>query len=941
MPVTSPNRTRQSPKPKELQFQKMVADISSELLRTPLEQLDRTTNYALMRVGTFFDADRSYVFQFSDCLDTFANTHEWCAEGVLPYLSPNIELPIGRFPWLIPKVLRRETVQIRDPGALPEDAAQERDTFIARGTRSLLILPLASDTRSYGFFGLDSVRAPCSWSRRRIEMLVVVGQVIVSALIKKNLDTALLQQARLQGITSEIATSFVNLKVEDADREIDEALTQIGSFFDADRAYVFRFGADRLTLENTNEWCSEGVEPRISSQRQIAIEDYPGWIIDPITAGEVVHRPDLSQSATAATRDPLPFDGGIRSLLIIPLLWDEGLFGFFGLETMRRHLSWTEKQIGVLQLFSKIIAGTFAQKQAETDQRLAAVAFESQEGMLVTDAGGIVQRANLAFTKITSWGTEDVVGKSIDLLKSDRREDLFGANIKLWLRTTGTWSGEVWVRSKDGNVVPVWLSVSVVKDEHAEVAHYVFMLTDVSQRKANEEEINKLAFYDSLTQLPNRRLLLIRLHNAVKPSTRTLPHRAVLLIDLDNFNGINNTAGYHIGDLLLQQVAVRVLGSVPTDSMVGRSGGDEFLVVLEGLNDDRLIASEQAMAVAGQIQNELNQPYRIYDSPYQISASIGVAVFNEYRDRVSEILKQAELAIYHAKAGGRNVVCLFEPRMQIVATARAALEAELKTAVREQQFVLHYQSQVDVRGAITGAETLIRWEHPALGLVSPDAFIPMAEETGLIVPLGRWVLRTACEQLALWSTQPQMAAITLSINVSACEFGHAEFVDGVLSVLEETGADPSRLKLELTESLLVYDIEDLGVKMETLKAAGVGFSLDDFGTGYSSLSRLKRLPLDQLKIDRNFIRNLLVDSKDVAVTRMVIALGESMGLNVIAEGVDSEEQRNALEQMGCFSYQGYLFSRPVPLLEFEGMIGRTPESRTGPDSAVAAGRFVN
>jgi len=286
-------------------------------------------------------------------------------------------------------------------------------------------------------------------------------------------------------------------------------------------------------------------------------------------------------------------------------------------------------------------------------------------------------------------------------------------------------------------------------------------------------------------------------------------------------------------------------------------------------------------------------------------------------------------------------VCLFEPRMQIVATARAALEAELKTAVREQQFVLHYQSQVDVRGAITGAETLIRWEHPALGLVSPDAFIPMAEETGLIVPLGRWVLRTACEQLALWSTQPQMAAITLSINVSACEFGHAEFVDGVLSVLEETGADPSRLKLELTESLLVYDIEDLGVKMETLKAAGVGFSLDDFGTGYSSLSRLKRLPLDQLKIDRNFIRNLLVDSKDVAVTRMVIALGESMGLNVIAEGVDSEEQRNALEQMGCFSYQGYLFSRPVPLLEFEGMIGRTPESRTGPDSAVAAGRFVN
>ncbi len=445
---------------------------------------------------------------------------------------------------------------------------------------------------------------------------------------------------------------------------------------------------------------------------------------------------------------------------------------------------------------------------------------------------------------------------------------------------------------------------------------------DITARKIAEDEIERLAFYDPLTQLPNRRLLLDRLQHALASSARSGRNGALLFIDLDNFKTLNDTLGHDKGDLLLQQVAQRLATCVREGDTVARLGGDEFVVMLEGLSENAEEAATQTEVVGEKIVATLNQPYLLAGYEHRSTPSIGVTLFGGHQNAIDELLKQADLAMYQAKAAGRNTLRFFDPKMQAMVTDRAALEADLREAVSQGQFVLYYQSQVDRDGRRTGAEVLVRWRHPRRGIVSPVEFIPLAEETGLILPLGNWVLETACAQLAKWADQPDTAHLSLAVNISANQLQRADFVAQVLAILGSTGANPQRLKLELTESLLLSDVENSIAKMSALKAKGVGFSLDDFGTGYSSLSHLKRLPLDQLKIDQSFVRDILIDPNDAAIAKMVVALAESMGLTVIAEGVETEAQRDYLARQGCHAYQGFLFSRPVPLDEFEEFVRR-------------------
>jgi predicted signal transduction protein with EAL and GGDEF domain len=372
--------------------------------------------------------------------------------------------------------------------------------------------------------------------------------------------------------------------------------------------------------------------------------------------------------------------------------------------------------------------------------------------------------------------------------------------------------------------------------------------------------------------------------------------------------------------LLLQQVAQRLLRCVRDGDTVARLGGDEFVLMLEGLSESAFDAATQAEAVGEQILGSLNQTYQFINYDYHSTPSIGITLFGEHPETLDEPLKRADLAMYQAKAAGRNTLRFFDPQMQAVVSSRAALESGLREALVKQQFSLYYQPQVTYAGQITGAEALVRWQHPERGLVSPAEFIPLAEDTGLILPLGQWVLETACRQLACWAAQPGLAHLTLAVNVSARQFHRSDFVAQVLAVLAHTGAKPQRLKLELTESLLVSNVEDVIAKMNALKTHGVGFSLDDFGTGYSSLSYLKRLPLDQLKIDQSFVRDILEDSNDAAIANMVIVLAATLGLSVIAEGVETEAQRDFLARQGCHAYQGYLFSRPLPLPGFEAFV---------------------
>ncbi|MDP2171975.1 MAG: EAL domain-containing protein [Rhodocyclaceae bacterium] len=563
-------------------------------------------------------------------------------------------------------------------------------------------------------------------------------------------------------------------------------------------------------------------------------------------------------------------------------------------------------------------------KLAEQELRIAAAAFESLEATIITDADNVILRVNAAFTTITGYTAAEAIGQTPALLKSGRHDADFYSDMWESIQRTGGWQGEVWDRKKNGEEYAKWLTITVVKDAAGAVTHYVGTHFDITERKLAEEKINKLAFFDPLTGLPNRTLLQDRLKQAMTTSARGANHGALLFIDIDNFKTLNDTLGHDMGDQLLKQVASRLAACVREGDTVARMGGDEFVVVLGGLSPREPEAVASSEAVAAKILATFRQPFQLGVLTHQSTASIGISLFSGQARPASidDVMKQADLAMYRSKDAGRNTWRFFDQSMQAAAMNRAALETDLREAVQQQQFLLHYQAQVVGEGHLTGAEVLVRWQHPERGMIAPNDFIPLAEETGLILPLGAWVLETTCTQLALWATRPEMAHLTLAVNISARQIHQRDFVERVLEVLDRTGANPQRLKLELTESLLVDNVEEIIGKMFALRSRGVGFSLDDFGTGYSSLSYLKRLPLDQLKIDRSFVLDVLTDPNDAAIARTVVALAQNLGLNVIAEGVENAEQRDFLANAGCHAYQGYFFSRPLPIEGFEAFARR-------------------
>jgi len=433
---------------------------------------------------------------------------------------------------------------------------------------------------------------------------------------------------------------------------------------------------------------------------------------------------------------------------------------------------------------------------------------------------------------------------------------------------------------------------------------------DISERKRVEAQIRRLAFFDVLTGLPNRRMLTDRLAKACVQAHGSGQHAALLFIDLDNFKDLNDTQGHHTGDRLLVQVAQRLKACVREGDMVARFGGDEFVVLAEGLAQDAMAAAQEAGTLARAIIEALSQPYALEATAHHSTPSIGLALFGTASHSVDDLLKHADLAMYQAKAAGRNTVRFFHPAMQEAVRARSALEAQLRQGLQSNELLLHYQPLVDRAGRMIGAEALVRWQHPQRGLVPPAEFITLAEQSGLILPLGQWVMEHACAQLVAWSRSAATRHLVLSVNVSVRQFRQADFADQVLNALRRSGAQARLLKIELTESLLLNDAEEVIAKLDLLRAHGVGFALDDFGTGYSSLSYLKRLRLDQLKIDRSFVRDVLTDPNDAAIVRTILALAQSLDLDVVAEGVETTGQFDFLQRHGCHAFQGYLFGRP-------------------------------
>lgn len=568
-----------------------------------------------------------------------------------------------------------------------------------------------------------------------------------------------------------------------------------------------------------------------------------------------------------------------------------------------------------------VISDISERKLAETEFRIAATAFESQEGMIVTDVNNVILRVNQAFTTITAYEATDAIGQTPKFLNSGLHEKEFYNAMWESIDETGAWKGDVWNRRKNGEVRPHHLTITAVKDNKGDVTNYVATLIDITLRKAEEEKIQQLAFYDSLTDLPNRRLLIDRINQAMATSSRSGQRGALLFLDLDHFKTLNDTLGHDVGDLLLQQVAARLTACVREGDTVARLGGDEFVLLLEGLNQNDLEAANQTEVIGNKILIALNQAYQLASHEHYSTPSIGATLFVDHSSGGAEaLLKQADVAMYQAKTAGRNALHFFDPQMQTNIQARVDFEAELRKAIEQDQFELHHQIQVNSDGHPLGAEALVRWKHPKYGMVQPTQYISLAEETGLILSIGQWVLDAACTQLRLWQKDAITSNLTLSVNVSAKQIRQADFVAQVQTTIQRHGVNPARLILELSESVLLDYVEDTIAVMNALKSFGIKFALDDFGTGYLSLQYLNSLPLYQLKIDQSFMRDLNFESNRKAIVRIIIAMANILDIDVIAEGVETEEQRQLLFNMGCVHYQGYLFSKPVPINKFEALL---------------------
>jgi len=579
------------------------------------------------------------------------------------------------------------------------------------------------------------------------------------------------------------------------------------------------------------------------------------------------------------------------------------------------------KLLGAVTVFNDITN----QKMKDDALRISATAFETQDGIMITDPNGIILRVNKSFTRITGFTEEEAVGQTPKILRSNRQPPQFYETLWTQLKQAHFWQGEIWNKRKDGVIFLEWLTITAVLDDQNAITNYVANFSDMTDRQQAQDEIEKLAFYDSLTDLPNRRLLKERLDQAVRYTKRSRQCGALFFIDLDNFKTLNDSKGHMVGDLLLQQVAERLKNAVREVDTIARLGGDEFVVLLENLGECKIDAVHQSEKMANTILKTFDDPFVLNGYSHHSSPSIGVEIVHPKNKGSDVILSHADLAMYQAKKQGRNTVRFFNPDMQINIEKMAELQSELRIAITNKELELYYQPQVDQFTHIIGAEALIRWKHPVKGFISPADFIPMAESSGLIIPIGDFVLLTACQTLVSWSKEEALKHINLSVNVSAKQFAEPNFVSKIIDLFTLTEANPNKLKLELTESLIISDVESTIQTMNELRDIGVRFSMDDFGTGYSSLSNIKRLPLAQLKIDQSFIRDLTEDPDDATIVKTIIAMSNTLNLEVVAEGVETIEQKEFLKQNNCLIYQGYLFSRPLPLNDFENLLSTTHE----------------
>jgi diguanylate cyclase (GGDEF)-like protein/PAS domain S-box-containing protein len=560
-------------------------------------------------------------------------------------------------------------------------------------------------------------------------------------------------------------------------------------------------------------------------------------------------------------------------------------------------------------------------KLRDQEFNLAATIFESHTAMLITDRDGIILRVNPAFTQITGYSAEEVIGENPRVLQSGHQTQEFYKNFWNSIKETGKWEGEIWNKRKDGEIYPEYQTITAVVNHKGDTTHYVATFQDITERKQTQALIEHQAFYDALTNLPNRRLILDRLNQELSAARRHNFYGALLFMDLDHFKTLNDSMGHAVGDELLQQMADRLSDQVRKEDTVARLGGDEFVVLLANLGTDDHKAGQLANTIATKIHKALIEPYMLQGNSLKFTSSIGISLFPFDDENADDVLKHADSAMYRAKHMGRNSICFYKPSMQEDADRRLKVEKDLRLAIDNKELSLYYQPQFDRAGRVVGVEALMRWKHPDEGIILPGEFIALAEEVNLIQSIGDWALESAVQQYMRWKSSGIFRGDEyVSVNVSPKQLQQADFVTTVSQLMVAYDMPPENLKLEITESVLMSDLREITAKMHELKEIGITFSMDDFGTGFSSLTYLKRLPFDQIKIDKTFVRDASQSMNDAAIVETIIAMAEHLNLDVIAEGVETREEMEFLHEKGCNGYQGFYFSTPLPVTALESFL---------------------
>jgi diguanylate cyclase (GGDEF)-like protein/PAS domain S-box-containing protein len=841
-------------------------------------QLNDAIGAALATLGRAVDADRVYVFENHDDPATGAplmsQRYEWCADGAAPQIdNPELQnLTYEAFSWRWHHTLIAGQA-IR--GLVREFPETERVILEPQAIRSILVLPIHIDEHFWGFIGFDDCHTDRAWTQIEENILRTAAAAIGDAYLRLRAETA------LRASEEQYRTLVDNLNIG-VYRNTDGPQ---GRFLQANPAIIQMFGYD----ESEAEFFQINVP-----DLYVDPEERQRFMTEILSQGQVTNKALHLRRKDGAT--------------------------FWGALTAR--VAYDEQ--GQVKWLDGVIEDITDRRQAEARQRLAAAVFEAaRDAILVTDQEGRIVAVNPAFTTLTGYAESEVKEKSPRLLWAERQPETFFEELGETVTREGVWQGEFWARRKDGERRAALASLTAVRDGAGQITHYIGLGTDITALKAAEQRIEHLAYYDALTALPNRALLTQRAELALALAARHGETLAVLFLDLDRFKEVNDSLGHAEGDALLVQVAARLQALIRAEDTVCRLGGDEFVLLLPEAGQ------EGALRVADKVLAAFRQPFPVAGHHLGATVSIGIALYPYDGADFAELLKNADTALYRAKHEGRNTRVFYDRAMNAATLARMVLEAELRQALQAGQLCTHYQPKVRLAdGALVGAEALVRWRHPERGLIPPGQFVPVAEASDLIVDVGDWMLDEVCRQLAAWRRQG-LAALTVAINMAARHFRQPGLADRIRDRLDAHGLPAQALELELTESTLLEAGADTAANLAQLERLGVGLSLDDFGTGYSSLSYLKRLPLSALKIDRSFVRDLVTDSDDRTLAATIIALGHHLGLAVVAEGVEAEEQRRFLLEQGCDLAQGYYFSRPLPAEEFAQWLTQAGVARSG------------